>query len=132
LDELFRFPESVKREPAIDAWLNGRTPELGAIARKWFDYMRKRGKDIRELMHDGCPTACADEVAFAYVGVYKAHVNVGFFFGSKLPDPKGLLIGTGKRMRHVKLRPGEELDVAALSTLIDTAYADIKSRMKGA
>jgi hypothetical protein len=38
--------------------------------------------------------------------VFTAHVNVGFFRGAELSDPNGLLQGTGKFMRHVKLRPG--------------------------
>jgi hypothetical protein len=54
---------------------------------------------------------------------------VGFFFGAELEDPMGLLEGSGRRMRHVKVRPGVDLNVAALSALIDAAYADIKSRL---
>jgi hypothetical protein len=34
--------------------------ELGAIAQKWFRVMRKCGDEVRELFHDGCPTACGD------------------------------------------------------------------------
>ena len=66
---------------------------------------------------------------FAYVGAFKAHVNVGFFCGAQLPDPAGLLEGSGKRMRHVKLTPDEEPDAAALGALIDAAYRDIKARL---
>jgi hypothetical protein len=51
------------------------------------------------------------------------------FLGALLDDPAGLLEGTGKRGRHVKLRPGRELDAAALGRLIDTAYADIRARL---
>ena len=91
--------------------------------------MRQCGDDVRELMHDGCPTACVDEAAFAYVGAYKTHVNVGFFFGAMLPDSTGLLEGTGKRMRHVKLRPGQVVDSVALGDLIDAAYVDIRARL---
>ena len=85
--------------------------------------------DVREVMHDGYPTACVVDAAFAYVGVFKAHVNVGFFRGAELPDPKRLLEGTGKFMRHVKLAPGRKIDHEALSQLIHTAYADMKSRV---
>ena len=91
--------------------------------------MRQCGDDVRELMHDGSPTACVDEAAFAYVGAYTAHVNVGFFFGAMLDDPTGLLVGTGKRMRHVKLRPGQAVDSVALGDLIDAAYVDIRARL---
>ena len=67
--------------------------------------------------------------AFAYIDAFASHVNVGFFQGAELPDPKGLLEGTGKFMRNVKLRPGTEADVPALSALIDAAYADVKARL---
>jgi hypothetical protein len=120
---------AVKREPAIDAWMDEQPPELGAIARMWFLRMRECGGDVRELMHDGCPVACVGDAPFGYVNVFRAHVNVGFFIGAELNDPTGLLEGKGKRMRHVKVRPGADLDVAALSALIDAAYADIKSRL---
>jgi hypothetical protein len=130
MDELLRYSGSVKREPAIDVWLDNQSAELGAIARKWFARIRQCGDDVLEMMHDGNATACIEDVPFAYVGVFKAHVNVGFFRGAQLQDPRGLLVGNGKRMRHVKLRPGEEPDSAALSALIDAAYLDIKSRIK--
>jgi hypothetical protein len=92
--------------------------------------MRQCGDDVRELMHDGCPTACIDDAAFGYVNAFKDHVNVGFFYGALLKDPAHLLEGTGKRMRHVKLRPGQDVDAAALSNLIDVAYADIRARLR--
>src|SRR5580765_6352489 len=125
---MLRFSGAVKRNPAIDAWLNGQAPELGAMARHWFARMRECGNDVRELMHDGCPVACVEDAAFGYVNVFKAHVNVGFFNGALLRDPAGLLEGTGKNMRHVKLRPGSDVDSRALSTLIDASYRNIKSR----
>src|SRR5687767_8910028 len=130
MNQLLRFPSSVKRDPAIDAWMNDHPGGLGAIARHWFEVMRDRGDDVRELLHDGHPTACVGDAAFAYVNAFKAHVNVGFFRGNELPDPKGLLEGTGKFMRHVKLSPERDLDPAALTKLIQTAYTDMKRRLK--
>jgi hypothetical protein len=104
--------------------------ELGAIAKHWFDVMRACGDDVRELLHDGHPTACVADAAFAYVNAFKAHVNVGFFRGAELPDPNGLLEGTGKFMRHVKLRPEDEVDAAALLKLIKSAHTDMTRRLK--
>lgn len=126
--ELLRFNGAVEHEPAIDEWMKGHAGELGAIAHRWFEAMRRCGNDVRELMHDGCPVACLGDVPFAYVNVFTAHVNVGFFQGAALPDPKGLLQGAGKFMRHVKLRTGTPVDAAALSSLIELAYADLKAR----
>lgn len=129
MTRLFLFSNAVKRDPSVDAWLRTRTPELGAIAEHWFGLMRECGDDVRELMHDGNPTACVGEAAFAYVGVFTSHVNVGFFQGAELPDPHALLIGTGKFMRHVKLSPHNQVNETALAKLIDTAYHDMQRRL---
>ena len=112
----------------MDAWFDARRPELGGIAREWFLRMRRCGSDVRELLHDGHPTACVGDAAFGYTNSFTAHVNVGFFQGATLPDPAGLLQGAGKYMRHVKLRPGAPLETAALETLITAAYLDIRRR----
>lgn len=130
MNRLFRLPGSVKRDPAISAWMNRHPGELGAIASRWFDAIRNCGDDVRELLHDGHPTACVADAAFAYINAFKAHVNVGFFRGAELPDPVGLLEGTGKHMRHVKLRPDGDIDATALTKLIASAYADMKRRLE--
>ena len=130
MSQLFRFPTSVKRDPAIEIWMREHTGELGQIAKHWFGIMRACGADVREVLHDGHPTACVTDAAFAYVNAFKAHVNVGFFRGASLADPHRLLEGTGKFMRHVKLSPERGLDATALSSLIATAYADMKARVQ--
>ena len=130
MSQLLRFPSSVQRDPAIEAWMRKHADELGAIARRWFEVMRGCGDDVRELLHDGAPTACVGDAAFAYVNAFKAHVNVGFFRGAEIADPEGLLEGTGKFMRHAKLRPDRDVDAAALKKLIETAYADMKARLE--
>jgi hypothetical protein len=127
---LFLLPGAMRRDPTIDAWMEGRPRELAAIAAHWFDVIRERGEDVRELMHDGHPTACVGEAAFAYVNAFTAHVNVGFFRGAELADPAHLLEGSGKSMRHVKLRPGSEVAVAALVELVEAAYRDIEARLE--
>ena len=129
MDRLLRFPASVKRDPAIAAWMAAHPGDLGRIAQRWFDVMRACGDDVRELLHDGHPTACVGDAAFAYVNAFKAHVNVGFFRGAEIADPHGVLEGTGKFMRHVKLTPHRNVDAGALIKLIDTAYMDIKGRL---
>ena len=130
MDDILRFPSAVRRDPAIDAWLGAQPDDLRPLAEIWFTRMRQRGADVRELMHDGCPTACVDDAAFAYVNAFKDHVNVGFFFGALLKDPARLLEGTGKRGRHVKLHPGRDVDSSVLAQLVDAAYADIRARLR--
>ncbi len=128
--DLLRFKGAVERDPAIDAWREARANELGSIARQWFEVMRECGDEVRELLHDGCPVACLGDVPFGYVNVFTAHVNVGFFHGASLVDPERLLQGSGKFMRHVKLRPGTATNAAALRRLISASYSDIKARVE--
>jgi hypothetical protein len=134
--DFLRFNGAVERDPAIDVWMQMQTQtkapaaDLGAIAHHWFEVMRKCGDEVRELLHDGCPVACLGDAPFGYVNVFTSHVNVGFFHGAALPDPARLLQGTGKFMRHVKLRPGTATNAAALGRLIEDAYSDIKRRVE--
>ena len=128
-ETLFEFPTATRRDATVEAWFEARPSELGVIARRWFEVMRACGGDVRELLHDYHPTACVGEAAFGYVNVFTTHVNVGFFQGTELRDPQGLLTGTGKFMRHVKLRPDADIDADALTKLIESAYTDIKRRL---
>ncbi|MEJ0064366.1 MAG: DUF1801 domain-containing protein [Caulobacteraceae bacterium] len=117
MSDLFRFPSAVRRDPSVEAWFSEPNHELRRVVQPWFRQMRDCGADVRELLQDGHPTACAEDAAFAYVDAFSAHVNVGFFYGAELHDPAGLLEGAGKRMRHVKVRWGQPVDEAALSEL---------------
>jgi hypothetical protein len=129
MSALFRLSDAVKRDPIIEEWLS-KSDVLTDIARTWFKKMRACGPDVWELMHDGCPVVCVVDVPFAYVNVFKKHTNVGFFYGAHLDDPAGLLVGTGKNMRHVKLQPGSAADSAALEKLIHASYLDVRLRLR--
>ena len=129
MSRLMRFPTAIKRERAIDEWMRDHAGALGEIARRWFEVMRDCGDDVRELLHDGHPTACVADAAFGYANAFTAHVNIGFFLGAELADPDGLLEGNGKFMRHVKVRPGQEVNEAALRRLIHAAYVDMRRRL---
>ncbi len=130
MDQIFRFSSAVKRHPGVDAWMKDHSGELGAIARHWFDVMRECGDDVRELLHDGHPTACIADAAFGYVDAFTAHVNVGFYRGAELADPAQLLAGTGKYMRHVKITPDSDIDASALTQIVESAYTDMKRRLE--
>jgi hypothetical protein len=126
---LMRFPGAVGHDPAVRRWLD-EPGELRELARRWFETLRRCGADVTELVHDGMPTACVGDAAFAYVGAFKSHVNLGFFCGAALDDPSRLLQGTGKYMRHVKLVPAALPNEPALRALLDAAYADVKARLR--
>ena len=132
MNQLFLLSGALKRDPAITVWFKEEPAELSALAQRWFDVIRDCGEDVREVLHDGHPTACVADAAFAYVDAFSAHVNVGFFRGAELADPAGLLEGAGKNMRHVKLRPDGDIDARALTKLIEAAYADMRQRVEAA
>ena len=129
MSDLFLLSGTLRRDPEVEAWFSRPEDLLRQVALPWFQRMRDCGEDVREILHDGCPTACVGDAAFGYVNAFTAHVNVGFFHGAALPGPAGLLEGAGKRMRHVKVRWGQSVNSAALGELIEAAYRDIRLRL---
>ena len=61
---------------------------------------------------------------YTYLGLQRAHVNLGFYHGAALPDPAGLLEGTGKNLRHVKIREAGAARNPALRALLRAAIAE--------
>lgn len=68
---------------------------------------------------------------YVYMGIFKKHVNLGFYYGTVLNDPKNLLKGTGKNMRHIKISKIEELDDPNIKELIVEAYKEREESKKG-
>jgi len=126
---LFTLTGAVRRDAAVNRWMVDHSNDVGALAYEWFEVIRACGDDVEELIHDDAPTACVSGVAFAYVNAFRTHANVGFFNGARLEDPTGLLEGTGRSIRHVKLRSDAEVDDMALRALIRHAYEDIKREL---
>jgi hypothetical protein len=125
---LFTLDGAVRDDPAVKRWFAMPPSELRLMAQSYFEQMRSCGPDVLELLHDGHPTACVGNLAFGYVNAFQSHVNLGFFFGSVLKDPAGLLEGTGRFMRHVKLRPDLHCPERELQELVAVAYMDAKAR----
>ena len=63
---------------------------------------------------------------YAYIAVHSAHVNLGFYRGAGLADPHGLLEGSGKNLRHVKLYDLAATRSAAISELLRQAIAELR------
>jgi Domain of unknown function (DU1801) len=55
---------------------------------------------------------------YAWLAIHAKHVSLGFFAGARLPDPEGLLEGTGAALRHVKLGSLEDLRRPAVRDLL--------------
>jgi hypothetical protein len=128
-DAPFLLRSAIRRDPRVEAWFDLTDP-FRMMVQPWFGRMRDCGDDVRETLHDGMPTACLGDAAFAYVNAFSTHASIGFFHGAPLADPAGLLEGAGKRMRHVKLRPGADIDEAALANLIAAACDDVRKRLR--
>ena len=58
---------------------------------------------------------------FCYIAPFKKHLNLGFMYGARLPDPEKLLEGAGADLRHVKIRSAADLERPALRDLIEEA-----------
>ena len=119
------------RDPAVDAWLASREGFLGVLATELFEDLRSIAPDGNETLADGCPVICVGDAPFAYVNVFAKHLSLGFFQGASLPDPKGLLEGSGKAMRHVKIRTGAQAEDPAIKDLMRAAFADMMRRASG-
>jgi hypothetical protein len=128
MDDLFHLPGTRSHDPAVETWFAGGDP-LRALVEPWFARARNSGADVTEILHDGNPTLCVGTAAFAHVAAFTTHAAVGFFHGASLDDPAGLLEGSGRRMRHVKLRWDRQPDSDALGNLVAAAYRDIRKRL---
>ncbi|MBV6645545.1 MAG: hypothetical protein KI790_08860 [Cyclobacteriaceae bacterium] len=129
MDKLLLYTGKDLQDLTMDVWLQNKAQVLRPLAIKWFDQIKSCGHDVQDIFHDGYPIGCVDHAPFAYVNVFSAHVNVGFFYGADLADENGILEGNGKRMRHVKLKPGSEPEDHHISSLIEASYLDIKKRL---
>ena len=127
---LLTFTDASESDPRIEEWFADHQTDVGRLASHWFRIVRGVGDDVAELLHDGLLTVCLADHPFAYVGGFKAHASVGFFYGAELADPEGLLEGFGKLMRHVKVRPTGFTQAEALEQLVKRAYADIQHRLE--
>jgi hypothetical protein len=96
-------------------------PELRKVAKALRAFVKGIEPATKETVNSwGVPTF-ENDAPFCLYMVGKNHVTFGFLFGSSLNDPQGLLEGTGKNLRHVKLRKLEDLQRPALKTLVQAA-----------
>lgn len=130
MEKLLRYIGKDIQNIQFENWLSHKPEVLRPIAVKWFSSIKDCGEDVQDIFHDGYPMGCVDHAPFAYINIYKAHVNLGFFYGAFLNDPHLMLEGSGRRMRHIKLKPELEYDVDVIATLIRSSYQDLKTRLK--
>ena len=105
-------------------------PEMRPIARRLRQIVVGVDPDTVEVVRLGDRAATYGvgpkkmSEGYAYIMPYKNWVNLGFYMGAILPDPGGLLEGTGKKLRHVKVRSVEDADQPEIRLLIEEALAE--------
>jgi hypothetical protein len=105
----------------IDSYLEKKDPELRKVAEALRALMRKTVKGLSESVNPWKIPTFESNGPMCMLMVGKKHVTFGFLRGTSLPDPEKLLEGTGKNLRHVKLRSVEDLRNPALTKLIVAA-----------
>ena len=120
----------------FEAILTNANPEVAALAQQ-----------ARALIHDVMPNVvevvwATQRMAgygigpkkmseqFCYIGPFKNHVNLGFYYGADLADPGNLLEGTGQKLRHIKIRQLDQLENPAVRDLVVAAskhFPNLKS-----
>jgi hypothetical protein len=110
-------------------------PKIRDLTVQLREVVRAAYPDLTETVRNGYGTfnygtgpKMGDDVA--YISFHKAHVNLGFMRGSQLPDPKGLLEGTGKLLRHVKIKKTADITEreADLKVLLKAALEEHANR----
>lgn len=116
-----RGPHKMKAYDSFDAFQADQPPRHRAILRALRKFVAREAADLEETVKwgNGCWVGPDGPVAFAHCA--PDHVQFGFFHGSALSDPDGLLEGKGKFVRHTKLRAAKDIDEAALTPLLHEA-----------
>jgi hypothetical protein len=117
-----REPSARQRAMTVEAYIAG-----------FNDWRGETLTALRRLVHEAAP-GVTDSIKwgqpvfdlngpFAHMKAFGSHVNFGFWRGAELVDPKGVLKGTGSRMRHVELRSPADIDAPVLQAMVRTAVA---------
>lgn len=113
----------------IELFLAGYSPNVQAISREVREMTLRAMPQAHEVLYAGhnhfaylIGESMRDRIC--YICPMKDYVRLGFMFGTHLSDPEHLLVGEGKRLRHVKVRSLDEARCPALGRLVEAAWAD--------
>jgi len=109
--------------PSFDAYLAAQSPEQQSLLRALRGFVKRTAPELVEAVKwgNGCWLQRKRPVAYVYCG--PDHVQFGFINGSALKDPKGLLQGEGRYVRHAKVRRRADIDERAFASLLRQAAA---------
>jgi hypothetical protein len=114
-------------EITIEQYLMNLPPDLQAITRELCEVARKNMPGAYEFIYHDAVGYSVSKSPFdriCYIAPQRGYVNLGFFFGVGLVDPKHLLVGEGKRLRHLKVRSVEDARNPALGKLVAATWKE--------
>jgi hypothetical protein len=129
---IVRHSNAVPRDPRVDAYVESQSGPLHQTIARLVRAVRAAVPAHDEVVVHGAPWFCVHGEPFCYVVGYAKHVNLGFCEGAFLDDPDGLLEGTGKQMRHVKLSPSREVPSEKLAHLVSQSARRVRARQSQA
>ncbi|MBI1281741.1 MAG: hypothetical protein GC179_26685 [Anaerolineaceae bacterium] len=117
--------------PTVEQFLSTYPAEVQELALKARELVLEIVPDVQERVQEAYKTISYGsgtkmDAMFCYIAPLKDRINLGFYRGVVLPDASGLLEGTGKLLRHVKVRSMSELQQPALRQLIVDAVAELE------
>ena len=111
----------MKAYASFDDYLKDQSPKNQAVVRALRRFVKRVEPGLSEAVKwgNGCWVGGKGPVAYVYSAT--GYVQFGFFYGSSLEDPKGLLEGKGKYVRHTKVRAPSGIDERAFAALLKQA-----------
>ena len=119
----------------IETFFAGYPPPVQAISRTLRAMVQSAMPQANERLfarhsHIGYLFSESIRDSICYICPMKDYARLGFMYGTHLDDPHQLLIGEGKRLRHVKVRTIEEATNPELKRLVEAAWADALTHMR--
>ena len=111
----------MKAYASFDQYLEGQAPRNQDVIRALRKFVKRVAPQLQESVKWGNGCWVEGKVPVAYVYSAPDHVQFGFFRGAALKDPKGLLKGEGKFVRHVKVRKRSDIDERAFAAFLREA-----------
>jgi len=111
----------MKKYASFDDYLDDQPPKNGSIIRALRRFVKRVESGLEESVKWGNGCWVKGKVPISYVYSAPDHIQFGFFRGSALKDPRGLLEGNGKYVRHVKVRKPSDIDEDVFKALLRQA-----------
>ena len=107
---------------SVDSWLAERDPSIRPLCDALRRIIRGAAPQLEESIKWGNPVYTGNDNIF-YISTADTYASLGFFNGAILTDPQGRIEGTGKKMRHMKVRAVEDMDVEQIESWVKEAVA---------